>query len=171
MTDPIRPDRLSRLASWSIAAAILLTTGLTFLSWLTVDLDDTWALVPDRVPDALLLAVDRGLSPHELIGVGLVLAALCLAAGACFAVAVARGSWHWLLGSSALLAAAGGIGIVVTVVLLATQALVELFLPSGWDEFDPDLGVGAPAYLFVVLCFVVSSITLTLWTRLRPRRT
>ena len=53
------------LGTGHVVVGLLLLPG-----WLIVDLDDSWSLVPDQVPDALLLAVDRGVGAWELPGVG-----------------------------------------------------------------------------------------------------
>ena len=62
-----RPMR-TLLGTGHVVVGLLLLPG-----WLIVDLDDSWSLVPDQVPDALLLAVDRGVGAWELPGVGVVL--------------------------------------------------------------------------------------------------
>ena len=46
------------LGTGHVVVGLLLLPG-----WLIVDLDDSWSLVPDQVPDALLLAVDRAWRP------------------------------------------------------------------------------------------------------------
>ena len=85
-----RPMR-TLLGTGHIVVGLLLLPG-----WLIVDLDDSWSLVPDQVPDALLLAVDRGVGAWELPGVGvvLILAWLGAAAGLGLALRTKRsGSW------------------------------------------------------------------------------
>ena len=164
----------SRLPSGVIRPTILVlvtatcaVVGLTFTSWMNVDLEDSWALVPDRVPDALLLAVDRGLTPYELAGVGFVLSILCALAAVSFTYAVARRRWNWLLVSSSLFAFAGALGAIVTILLVLAKSLVEVVLPPSWDEFDPEVNVAGYPYLFIVLCFGLSLSILALRARMR----
>ena len=138
-----RPMR-TLLGTGHIVVGLLLLPG-----WLIVDLDDSWSLVPDQVPDALLLAVDRGVGAWELPG------GCCadpgLARCGCRARAALRTKRSgWLLVSGLLSTVAGLLGVATIGLLLVASVAIGLLVPSDWDAFDPDVRVGWAAYAFVV---------------------
>ena len=101
------------LGTGHIVVGLLLLPG-----WLIVDLDDSWSLVPDQVPDALLLAVDRGVGAWELPGVGVVLILAWLGAAAGLGLALRTKRSGWLLVSGLLSTVAGCLGVATIGLLL-----------------------------------------------------
>ena len=105
--------------------------GLLLLpGWLIVDLDDSWSLVPDQVPDALLLAVDRGVGAWELPGVGVVLILAWLGAAAGLGLALRTKRSGWLLVSGLLSTVAGLLGVATIGLLLVASVAIGLLVPS-----------------------------------------
>ena len=99
---PVKRPMRTLLGTGHIVVGLLLLPG-----WLIVDLDDSWSLVPDQVPDALLLAVDRGVGAWELPGVGVVLILAWLGAAAGLGLALRTKRSGWLLVSGLLSTVAG----------------------------------------------------------------
>lgn len=161
---------MSRLTSGALMLGMVVAAALTLPGWLVVDIDQAWQVVPDEVPDALLLAVDRGLTPHEMLGVGTVLAVLCLGALACVVATQRSGRRFWLLVASVQLVIAAALAAVISTVLLIAELAVGTLLPDSWDRYDPDLVLAPWGPLFVVLTGVLSVGTGLAWLRV-PRRT
>lgn len=145
--------------------------GLLLPGWLIVDLDDSWSLVPDQVPDALLLAVDRGVGAWELPGVGVALILAWLGAAAGLGLWLRTERSGWLLMSGLLSIAAGLLGVATIGLLLAASVAIGLLVPTDWDAFDPDVRVGWAAYAFVFGSGVNAAAALIMWFRLASRFT
>lgn len=168
---PTPTGRLSEVTAGRTRA--LLWTGhvivglLLLPGWLIVDLDDSWRLVPDQVPDALLLAVDRGVGGWELPGMGPVLILAWMGAAAGFGLAARSKRQGWLLVSGLSSLTAGMLGAITVAVLIVASVAIGLLLPSDWDSFDPDLRVGWVAYAFSIGSGINAVATLIVWFRLR----
>ena len=160
-----RPIR-TLLGTGHIVVGLLLLPG-----WLIVDLDDSWSLVPDQVPDALLLAVDRGVGAWELPGVGVVLILTWLGAAAGLGLALRTKRSGWLLVSGLLSTVAGLLGVATIGLLLVASVAIGLLVPSDWDAFDPDVRVGWAAYAFVVGSGANAVAALVMWFRRASRFT
>ena len=154
------------LGTGHVVAGLLLLPG-----WLIVDLDDSWSLVPDQVPDALLLAVDRGVGAWELPGVGVVLILAWLGAAAGLGLALRTKRSGWLLVSGLLSTVAGLLGVATIGLLLVASVAIGLLVPSDWDAFDPDVRVGWAAYAFVVGSGANAVAALIMWFRRASRFT
>lgn len=142
--------------------------GLLLLpGWLVVDLDETWRLVPEQVPDALLLAVDRGVGAWEFPGIGVVLVFAWLGAVVGLGFAVRTGRPVWLLASGLSSVAAAILGLITIAVLVVAAVAIGLLLPSEWDGFDPEWRVGWAAYAFSIGSGVNAVAALTVWVRRR----
>ena len=154
------------LGTGHVVVGLLLLPG-----WLIVDIDDSWSLVPDQVPDALLLAVDRGVGAWELPGVGVVLILAWLGAAAGLGLALRTKRSGWLLVSGFLSTVAGLLGVATIGLLLVASVAIGLLVPSGWDAFDPDVRVGWAAYAFVVGSGANAVAVLIMWFRRASRLT
>lgn len=136
---------ITLLGTGHVVVGLLLLPG-----WLIVDLDDSWSLLPDQVPDALLLTVDRGVCGWGLPGVGAALILAWLGGAAGLGLALRSKRSGWLLVSGLLSFVAGLLGVVTIGLTLIASVAIGLLLPSDWDAFDPDVRVGWAAYAFVI---------------------
>lgn len=135
--------------------------------WLIVDIDDSWRLMPEQVPDALLLAIDRGVGAWELPGMGIVLVLVWLGAAVALGLAVRSQRPGWLLVSGLSSLAVGIFGLITIAVLIVASVAIGLLLPSDWDSFDPNLRIGWAAYAFSIGSIFIAGATLIVWFRRR----
>jgi amino acid transporter len=161
---------IARRTALFLCLSHLLVGLLLVPGWLVVDVDDAWRMVPDEVPDALLLAIDRGVGAYELPGLGIILMLSWVVAFGSVGLTARSGRPKWLLLASASSAAAGILGLISIVVLLAATLAIGLVLPSDWDAFDPDLRISWPAYGFALGALVNALLGLVVWLRERRIR-
>lgn len=150
------------LGTGQLIAGLLLLPG-----WLIVDLDDSWELVPEQVPQALLLAIDRGIGPWELPGVGIFLILAWISSTVGLGAAARSERPVWLLVSGLSSVAAGILGLITVAVLVVASVAIGAFLPPDWDAFAPEVRVGWAAYAFSVGSCINAAAALIVWVRCR----